>query len=111
DLLNRRVEITGPPDGKKTIKALSCGANVWMADFEDATSPTWDNLIDGQLNLLDAMDRETETTIMVRPRGWHLPECHVRIGGRGGSASLFDFRLYPFHCGGKALEPGRWPHR
>jgi malate synthase len=99
DLMDRRVELTGPPTRSKTIKALASGANVWMADFEDATAPTWDNLIEGQLNLLDALETPTETTIMVRPRGWHLPECHLRVGGRAVSAALFDFGLYLFHCG------------
>ncbi|MEV6634680.1 malate synthase A [Actinoplanes sp. NPDC051470] len=112
DLLDRRVEITGPPTASKTIKALSSGAKVWMADFEDATSPTWDNLIEGQLNLLDAMpmNNEEHATIMVRPRGWHLPECHIRIGGRAISAALFDFGLYLFHCGRKQIERGSGPY-
>ena len=112
DLMDRRVEITGPPDRKKTVKALESGAQVWMADFEDATSPTWDNLIEGQLNLLEAMQSPAEkrATIMVRPRGWHLPECHIRIGGRAISAALFDFGLYLFHCGRKQIERGSGPY-
>ncbi|GLZ00376.1 malate synthase A [Actinoplanes sp. NBRC 103695] len=112
DLMDRRVEITGPPARKKTVKALESGAMVWMADFEDATSPTWDNLIEGQLNLLDAMplDNDAHATIMVRPRGWHLPECHIRIGGRAISASLFDFGMYLFHCGRKQIERGSGPY-
>ncbi|MEU8228645.1 malate synthase A [Actinoplanes sp. NPDC048967] len=125
DLMDRRVEITGPPERKMTINALNSGAKVWMADFEDATAPTWDNVVSGQRNLRAALDgtldftapdgREyrigTELpTIMVRPRGWHLPECHVRIGGRAVSASLFDFGLYLFHCGRKQIERGSGPY-
>ncbi len=125
DLLDRRVEITGPPDRKMTINALNSGAQVWMADFEDATSPTWENVVLGQLSLRDALDgtldftapdgREYKVngwtpTIMVRPRGWHLPECHVRIGGRAVSASLFDFGLYMFHCAQRQLDKGSGPY-
>jgi malate synthase len=125
DLTDRRVEITGPPDRKMTINALNSGAKVWMADFEDATSPTWENVVIGQLNLRDALDgtldytapdgREykvgsTIPTIMVRPRGWHLPECHLRIGGRAVSASLFDFGLYLFHCAQRQLDRGSGPY-
>ncbi|GAB1691456.1 malate synthase A [Krasilnikovia sp. M28-CT-15] len=125
DLTDRRVEITGPPERKMTVNALNSGAKVWMADFEDATAPTWDNVITGQLNLKDALDGkidftasdgkeyrvgETLPTIMVRPRGWHLPECHVRIGGRAVSASLFDFGMYLFHCGQKQLDRGSGPY-
>ncbi|GIF03304.1 malate synthase A [Actinoplanes siamensis] len=125
DLMDRRVEITGPPERKMTINALNSGARVWMADFEDATSPTWENVVLGQLNLKDALDGtldwtaadgrryqvgDTLPTIMVRPRGWHLPECHLRIGGRAVSASLFDFGLYLFHCGRKQLERGSGPY-
>ena len=125
DLTDRRVEITGPPERKMTVNALNSGARVWMADFEDATSPTWDNIVTGQLNLRDAIDRridftaedgreyalgETMPTIMVRPRGWHLPECHLRIGGRAVSASLFDFGMYLFHCGAKQIARGSGPY-
>ncbi|MBW6435416.1 malate synthase A [Actinoplanes hulinensis] len=125
DLTDRRVEITGPPERKMTINALNSGAKVWMADFEDATSPTWDNVILGQLNLRDALDGvldftaadgrlyevgEKTPTIMVRPRGWHLPECHLRIGGRAVSASLFDFGLYLFHCGRRQIDRGSGPY-
>ncbi|GGN07773.1 malate synthase [Actinoplanes campanulatus] len=125
DLTDRRVEITGPPERKMTINALNSGAKVWMADFEDATSPTWDNVILGQLNLRDALDGtldftaadgkryeigDTTPTIMVRPRGWHLPECHLRIGGRAVSASLFDFGLYLFHCGRRQIDRGSGPY-
>ncbi|BCY12326.1 malate synthase A [Actinoplanes sp. L3-i22] len=125
DLMDRRVEITGPPERKMTINALNSGARVWMADFEDSTSPTWENVILGQVNLKDALDGtlgwtapdgrdykvgERLPTIMVRPRGWHLPECHLRIGGRAVSASLFDFGLYLFHCGQKQIDRGSGPY-
>ncbi|MFI7603055.1 malate synthase A [Actinoplanes sp. NPDC049681] len=125
DLTDRRVEITGPPERKMTINALNSGAKVWMADFEDATAPTWENVILGQLNLRDALDGTLDytapdgkeykigdnlPTIMVRPRGWHLPECHLRIGGRAVSASLFDFGMYLFHCGRKQLERDSGPY-
>ncbi|MFI5493664.1 malate synthase A [Actinoplanes sp. NPDC051859] len=125
DLTDRRVEITGPPDRKMTINALNSGAKVWMADFEDATAPTWENVVLGQLNLRDALDGKLDfttaegkeykvgdslPTIMVRPRGWHLPECHVRIGGRAVSASLFDFGLYLFHCGQRQLNRDSGPY-
>jgi malate synthase len=125
DLLDRRVEITGPPERKMTVNALNSGAKVWMADFEDATSPTWENVVLGQLNLRDALDgtldftaadgREYKVngwlpTIMVRPRGWHLPECHLRIGGRAVSAALFDFGMYMFHCAQRQLDRGSGPY-
>ncbi|HEU4348070.1 MAG TPA: malate synthase A [Actinoplanes sp.] len=125
DLMDRRVEITGPPDRKMTINALNAGARVWMADFEDATSPTWENVVMGQLSLRDALDGTIDftapdgkryelgaelPTIMVRPRGWHLPECHLRIGGRAVSASLFDFGMYLFHCGRRQLERDSGPY-
>jgi malate synthase len=124
-LLDRRVEITGPPERKMTVNALNSGAKVWMADFEDATAPTWDNVVAGQYNLRLALDGEidftaadgkeyrvgdTMPTIMVRPRGWHLPECHLRIGGRAVSASLFDFGMYLFHCGQRQIERGSGPY-
>ncbi|GAA2688867.1 malate synthase A [Actinoplanes palleronii] len=125
DLRDRRVEITGPPERKMTINALNSGAKVWMADFEDSTSPTWENVILGQVNLKDALDSRLSytapdgrlyqvgahlPTVMVRPRGWHLPECHLRIGGRAVSASLFDFGLYLFHCGRKQIDRGSGPY-
>jgi malate synthase len=125
DLLDRRVEITGPPERKMTINALNSGAKVWMADFEDATSPTWENVVLGQLNLRDALDGTLDftapdgkeykvngwtPTIMVRPRGWHLPECHLRIGGRPVSAALFDFGLYMFHCAQRQIDHGSGPY-
>ena len=125
DLMDRRVEITGPPDRKMTIDALNSGAQVWVADFADATSPTWENVVMGQLNLRDALDGTmdftapdgkryelgtTLPTVMVRPRGWHLPECHVRIGGRAVSASLFDFGMYLFHCGHRQIARDSGPY-
>jgi malate synthase len=125
DLRDRRVEITGPPERKMTVNALNSGAKVWMADFEDATSPTWENVVIGQLNLRDALDGRLDftaadgreyrvgselPTIMVRPRGWHLPECHLRIGGRAVSAALFDFGLYLFHSARRQLERGSGPY-
>ena len=113
DLMDRRVEITGPTDRKMIINALNSGAKVFMADFEDATSPTWTNLIEGQINLkdrwagaIDFTDPKTgkayalkadPAVLMVRPRGWHLPERHVTVDGEAMSGSLFDFGLYVFH--------------
>ncbi|MGH3649395.1 MAG: malate synthase A [Acidimicrobiia bacterium] len=123
DLADRRVEITGPVDRKMMINALNSGANVFMADFEDATSPTWDNLLHGHLNLVEAhqgilelitedkeyrLDEE-RATLMVRPRGWHLEEKHFLVDGRPMSASLFDFGLYIFHGGRAALASGTAP--
>ncbi|MGI8517464.1 MAG: malate synthase A, partial [Acidimicrobiia bacterium] len=113
DLTERKVEITGPVDQKMMINALNSGASVFMADFEDATSPTWLNLIDGQANVHAAYRRELRldtkeksyrlndkvATLMVRPRGWHLPEKHLVIDDQPVSASLFDFGLYLFHGG------------
>ena len=111
-LQDRRVEITGPVDRKMIINALNSGANVFMADFEDSTSPTWENVVEGQLNLRDAVRRtinfssadgksyrlnDSIALLNVRPRGWHLEEAHVRINGEPASASLFDFALYTFH--------------
>src|SRR5882757_3424379 len=111
DLQDRRTEITGPVDRKMVINALNSGAKVFMADFEDATSPTWENLIEGQFNLRDAVRRkisfaspegkqyqlnEKTAVLFVRPRGWHLPEKHVLVQGQAMSASLFDFGLYFF---------------
>ena len=113
DLQDRRVEITGPVDRKMIINALNSGAKVFMADFEDASSPTWANMVEGQVNLkdrwagkIDFTDAVTGKTyalgpkpavLMVRPRGWHLPEKHVRVDGEIMSGSLFDFGLYFFH--------------
>ncbi|MFP3915071.1 MAG: malate synthase, partial [Actinomycetota bacterium] len=124
DLTDRRVEITGPTDRKMMINALNSGARVFMADFEDATTPTWSNLLEGQWNLVEAHRRtlrlETEdkayelvenpATLVVRPRGWHLPEKHLRFGGRAASASLVDFGLYLFWGGREAIEAGSGPY-
>jgi malate synthase len=124
DLLDRRVEITGPVDRKMVINALNSGARVYMADFEDANSPTWDNCVVGQQNLIDAIERtisldtgeksyrlnEETATLLVRPRGWHLPEKHVLVDGEPVSASLFDFGLYFFHCAGRLLDSGSGPY-
>ena len=107
---DRRVEITGPTDRKMVINALNCGAKVFMSDFEDANSPTWENMIDGQRNLSDAIDRtirleqndkvyelnDQVATLLVRPRGWHMVERHFEVDGAPMSASLFDFGLYLF---------------
>jgi malate synthase len=124
-LVDRRVEITGPPDRRMTVNALNSGAKVWMADFEDATSPTWHNVIDGQLNLVDAIGRridftnaegkryrlaEQTATIMVRPRGWHLVEKHLLVDGHPASASIVDFGLYFFHCARRQLAAGAGPY-
>ncbi|MFI8449228.1 malate synthase A [Streptomyces erythrochromogenes] len=124
-LTDRRVEITGPPDRRMTVNALNSGARVWMADFEDATAPTWDNVVGGQLNLLDAIERRIDfttgdgreyrlgadlATIMVRPRGWHLLEEHLRVGDRPVSASLVDFGLYFFHCAQRQIDAGHGPY-
>ncbi|MER7462330.1 malate synthase A [Streptomyces sp. NPDC097981] len=124
-LTDRRVEITGPPDRRTAVNALGSGAQVWMADFADATAPTWDNVIGGQLNLLDAcrgrIDSTTAggkeyrlaaqpATIMVRPRGWHLVEEHLQTGGRAVSASLVDFGLYFFHCAQRQIGAGHGPY-
>jgi malate synthase len=124
DLRDRRVEITGPVDRKMIINALNSGANVFMADFEDANSPTWANCVEGQLNLHDAVRRtiafdtgakqyslnDTTATLLVRPRGWHLVEAHVTIDGEPVSASIFDFGLYLFHNAKAAIERGTGPY-
>lgn len=124
DLQDRRTEITGPVDRKMVINALNSGAKVFMADFEDATSPTWANLIAGQINLQDAVRRtisfegggksyrlnEKTATLMVRPRGWHLVEKHFLVDGEPVSGGLFDFGLYFFHNAKAALERGTGPY-
>jgi len=126
DLLDRRVEITGPVDRKMIINALNSGANVFMADFEDSNSPTWKNLVEGQQNLYDAVRRqisyedpksqkryalnEKTATLFVRPRGWHLPEAHVLFDGKPISASLFDFGLFFFHSAKEQLKRGTGPY-
>ncbi len=126
-LIDRRVEITGPTDKKMTINALNSNAKVWLADFEDANTPLWDNMITGQLNLKDALDRTIDftseegksyrlrpddelATIVVRPRGWHLPEKHLLIDGQRASGSLVDFALYFTHCARRQLEKGKGPY-
>jgi malate synthase len=123
-LEDRRVEITGPTDRKMTVNALNSGAKVWLADFEDATSPKWQNIVEGQLNLLDAIRRDVDfesngkryaigdspATIVARPRGWHLVEKHIRIDGRPVSASLVDFGLYFFHNARQLLARGSGPY-
>ena len=126
DLRDRRVEITGPSgDRKMVINALNSGARVFMADFEDANSPTWDNCVRGQLNLFDAVRgaieyvspegkayrlNERTATLMVRPRGWHLDEKHVLLDGKPISASLFDFGLFFFHNAHALLKQGSGPY-
>ena len=125
DLMDRRVEITGPVDRKMIINALNSGANVFMADFEDSNSPTWANVMDGQVNLRDAVRgtisytspegkpyelAEQTATLMVRPRGWHLDEKHVRIDGKPVSASIFDFALFFFHNARALVEQGSGPY-
>ncbi len=126
DLLDRRVEITGPVDRKMIINALNSGAKVFMADFEDANSPTWHNNLDGQINLLDRWHGtidyqdpasgkryqlgERPAVLMVRPRGWHLPEPGVAVDGSPMSASLFDFGLYVFHNARALIERGTGPY-
>ncbi|RLQ94104.1 malate synthase A [Falsibacillus albus] len=125
DLEDRRVEITGPVDRKMVINALNSGAKVFMADFEDANSPTWENCIDGQINLRDAIRGTISYTndqgkhyqlmnnpavLKVRPRGWHLEEKHCLVDGKAVSASLFDFGLYFFHNAQSLNEKGSGPY-
>jgi malate synthase len=124
DLQDRRTEITGPVDRKMVINALNSGASVFMADFEDANSPTWENVVEGQANLADAVRREISlqqgeksyslndevATLLVRPRGWHLHEKHVLVDGAPISASLFDFGLYLFHNARELLDRGSGPY-
>jgi malate synthase len=124
-LTDRRVEITGPTDAKMTINALNSGAKVWLADFEDASTPTWANVVQGQLNLRDALDRTIDftspegksyvlgqdlATIVVRPRGWHLPEKHIVVDGRPMSGGLVDFGLYFFHCAQRQIDADKGPY-
>ncbi len=125
DLLDRRTEITGPVDRKMVINALNSGARVFMADFEDSSTPTWDGQLRGQVNLRDAVDGSIElttpegkhyrlnqrvATLMVRPRGWHLPEKHLTVDGLAISGSLFDFGLFLFHNAARALQRGSGPY-
>jgi malate synthase len=126
DLVDRRVEITGPVERKMIINALNSGASAFMADFEDSTSPTWRNIMDGQANLYDTARREIEfidprserhytlnddiATLLVRPRGWHLSEKHITIDGAPISASLFDFGLHFFHNARRLIDDGSGPY-
>lgn len=125
DLLDRRVEITGPVDRKMIINALNSGADVFMADFEDSNSPTWQNNLEGQFNLRDAVEgtisyvspegkrynlNSKVATLLVRPRGWHLVERHFEVDGAPISASLFDFGLYLFHNAQSLIRKGTGPY-
>ncbi len=125
DLQDRRVEITGPVDRKMIINALNSGANVFMADFEDSNSPAWSNNLEGQANLRDAVRgtityqspdgklyslKDRPATLLVRPRGWHLEEKHLRIDGASVSASFFDFGLYFFHNARELMKRGSGPY-
>src|SRR5437868_8978625 len=125
DLRDRRVEITGPTDRKMVINALNSGAKIFMADFEDANSPTWANMVEGQINLRDAIRRSIRFTspegknyqlreqvavLLVRPRGWHLPEKHMLVDGKPVSGSLFDFGLYFFHNATELMARGSGPY-
>jgi malate synthase len=126
DILDRRVEITGPVDRKMIINALNSGAKVFMADFEDSSTPTWNNLLDGHMNLRDAIRRtityadpatgkqyklnDKVAVLFVRPRGWHLEERHVLVDGQPMSGSIFDFGLYFFHNASELLARGSGPY-
>jgi malate synthase len=126
DLQDRRVEITGPTNAKMVINALNSGANVFMTDFEDATAPVWDELVQGQLNLLDRWLGRLDYTdpdsgkhyaigdnpavLLVRPRGWHLPERHVTVAGEAVAGALFDFGIYFWNCAILALASGSGPY-
>ncbi|MFD5099522.1 malate synthase A [Streptomyces albidochromogenes] len=127
-LNDRRVEITGPTDRKMTINALNSGAKVWLADFEDASAPTWENVVLGQRNLIDAYTRSIDftdprsgktyalkpaeelATVVMRPRGWHLDERHLRFDGRPVPGALVDFGLYFFHNAKRLIELGKGPY-
>ncbi len=125
DYLDRRVEITGPTDRKLVINALNSGAKGFMADFEDSTAPTWENVVIGQANLIDAIDAtitydsadgkhyelaEETATLLVRPRGWHLNDKHVKVEGTEISGGLLDFGLYVFHNAQRLLDHGSRPY-
>jgi malate synthase len=125
DLVDRRVEITGPTEKKMLINALNSGAKVFMADFEDASAPNWHNQVQGQINLTDAIERRIDfttpegksyalkeqlATLMPRPRGWHLPEKHVLVDDQPISGGLFDFGLVIFHNGQRLLDKGTRPY-
>ena len=125
-LVDRRVEITGPTDRKMTINAMNSGARVWLADHEDANTPLWENVVGGQINLLDAVERRIDftspegkhyelddgelATIVVRPRGWHLPEKHLLVDGEETSGGLVDFALYLATCGQRQIDAGLGPY-
>ncbi len=126
DLVDRRVEITGPPERKMTINALNSGARVWLADLEDASTPHWGNVVGGQVNLRDAIRREVDftspdgkryalhdgrlATIVMRPRGWHLHERNVQVGGEPVAGALVDFGLHFFHNAAELLARGSGPY-
>ena len=124
DMLDRRVEITGPTDRKMVINALNCGASTFMADFEDANCPTWHNMVDGQINLRDAVRRtitfeqggkqyrlnDSTAVLIPRPRGWHLDEKHVTVDGRPVAGGVFDFALFFFHNAKELLKRGSGPY-
>jgi malate synthase len=125
DLMDRRVEITGPVDRKMIINALNSGANVFMADFEDSHSPTWQNNLEGQANLVDAVRRRITyvspegkryqlnpqiATLLVRPRGWHLDERRFKVDGKSISGALFDFGLFFFHNAKELIRRGTGPY-
>jgi malate synthase len=125
DLQQRWVEITGPTERKMTINALNSGADGFMADFEDANAPTWRNMVEGHINLRDAIDRTITyegsdgrhyelqadpATLLVRPRGWHLPERHLLVDSEPVSGALFDFGLYFFHCAPRLVAKGSGPY-
>jgi len=125
DIVDRRVEITGPVDRKMIVNALNSGASVFMADFEDANTPKWDNNLQGHLNLRDAIRRKVDFTtpegkqyrlnektaaLFVRPRGWHLPEKHVTVDGTPISGGIFDFALYFFHNAKALVANGSGPY-
>ena len=124
DLLDRRVEITGPTDRKMVINALNSGASTFMADFEDANCPTWANMVEGQINLHDAVrgsisfEQEEKTyrmkdkvaVLIPRPRGWHLDEKHLLVDGKPVSGAIFDFALYFFHNATELLARGTGPY-
>ena len=126
DLLDRRVEITGPVDRKMIINALNANVKVFMADFEDSNSPTWDNIVNGQINLMDAINKTINytnpknkkyytlndkiATLMVRPRGWHLEEKNISLNGKFISASIFDFGMYFYHNAQTLIDNGTSPY-
>ncbi|SDO50933.1 malate synthase A [Actinacidiphila guanduensis] len=126
-LQDRRVEITGPTDRKMTVNALNSGARIWLADFEDASAPTWANVVGGQINLIDAYERRIDfttpegksyalrpaqelATAVVRPRGWHLDERHLTVDGQPVPGALVDFGLYFFHNARRLLDLGKGPY-